>query len=116
VQLRKPDEPYVVLERVETNARERTLFVITPKDQAIRIGRGSHTDIKLNDLTLSRTHAKIEFKDGQFILSDLSSKFGTLLLLQSKQTFSKSLCLQLANRIYKLEVIASHRQRALTSL
>lgn len=36
----------------------------------------------MSDISISRKHAKIEFKDGGFILTDKDSKFGTSVKLQ----------------------------------
>ncbi len=41
------------------------------------LGRDSHCDIHLEDSETSRTHAEIEFVDGDFILRDLKSSNGT---------------------------------------
>ena len=83
------------------------MYVITPKDQVVRIGRTNYADVRINDPTISRVHSQIEFSGGEFRLWDLGSKFGTLLLLKKGQTFKKSLCLQVGNKIYKLESMPS---------
>lgn len=61
--------------------------MLTPKDQGVKLGRGNQSDIRFNDLTMSRTHSMIEFKDGSFYLIDAGSKFGSLLLLQETKEF-----------------------------
>ncbi len=41
------------------------------------IGRGQDCDLPLMDKTVSRLHARIEFKDGLFSIVDINSKHGT---------------------------------------
>ncbi len=45
-------------------------------DREITIGRSPKCDIFLNDMTVSRDHAVIEFKDEQFVLTDHGSYNG----------------------------------------
>jgi pSer/pThr/pTyr-binding forkhead associated (FHA) protein len=53
---------------------ERRAFTIK---RTISIGRDAYTDVYLEDPTVSRLHAVIERRDGDFLLSDRSSN-GTL--------------------------------------
>ena len=78
----------------------------------IRIGRSPQCDIRLQDQTLSRMHSQIEFRNGQFYIWDMGSKFGTLLLLKDPLPFSKAVCLQFRNRIYKWEIKSGINGRA----
>ena len=50
-----------------------------PNDQEVifKVGRGNDQDLKLNDISVSRSHAKIAFNKGKFYLQDNISKFGT---------------------------------------
>ena len=59
VEFVKPDEPYLILEKLEPNPRDRTLYVITPKDLMVRMGRVHTSDIRMNDPTTSRLHCQI---------------------------------------------------------
>merc|ERR1711924_73796 len=47
-----------------------------------KIGRGKEASVRLEDVSLSRWHSTIKFKDGQFTVEDHESKFGTLLAMQ----------------------------------
>lgn len=38
--------------------------------------------MRVPDISVSRYHASIEFKDGHFVVSDNDSKFGTLIMLK----------------------------------
>jgi class 3 adenylate cyclase len=55
----------------------------------VTMGRQSHNDIIVNDNRVSRTHARVEYRRGKFVLVDQSSN-GTYLLLQGKE----SVCLK----------------------
>ncbi|MGO9822239.1 MAG: FHA domain-containing protein [Solirubrobacteraceae bacterium] len=43
------------------------------------LGRGPGCDILLTDPTVSRRHARLRFRDGNWVLQDLRSTNGTLL-------------------------------------
>lgn len=44
------------------------------------MGRGHESDLRISDISVSRLHAKISLINKQYIIEDLSSKFGTLVL------------------------------------
>lgn len=46
---------------------------------ALTIGRHPSCDVVLNDVSVSRRHAELRFRDGRWILRDLGSTNGTLL-------------------------------------
>jgi pSer/pThr/pTyr-binding forkhead associated (FHA) protein len=48
------------------------------------MGRGHESDLRINDISVSRCHALIKFKDGKFLLEDNVSKFGTLVLIKKR--------------------------------
>lgn len=59
-------------------------------------GRGHETDVRINDISVSRTHASITLSNNKIFIKDLKSKFGTLVLLQEDVEISeKPLCLQI---------------------
>jgi adenylate cyclase len=49
------------------------------------LGRQSHNDIVVNDGRVSRTHARIEYRRGKFVLIDQSTN-GTFALIQGKKS------------------------------
>lgn len=51
----------------------------TGTTEALLLGRHSDCDVTVDDLTVSRRHAKLIFRDGCWILHDLGSKNGTIL-------------------------------------
>jgi hypothetical protein len=47
--------------------------------ETLLIGRSDACDVRLEDATVSRRHARLVFRDGAWIVQDLGSKNGTLL-------------------------------------
>ena len=39
----------------------------------------------MNDISVSRCHSIVKYKDGSFFLEDIISKFGTLVMLRDRQ-------------------------------
>jgi adenylate cyclase len=56
------------------------IFVVNRSHPALRMGRGDNNDIVIVSLFASRLHASVQARDGQFVLTDLSSN-GTFVLL-----------------------------------
>jgi pSer/pThr/pTyr-binding forkhead associated (FHA) protein len=46
-------------------------------EKSVMIGRGAECEIDLRDPTISKEHAKIEYKEGDFFIKDQESKHGT---------------------------------------
>jgi pSer/pThr/pTyr-binding forkhead associated (FHA) protein len=53
------------------------------------LGRGHESEVRISDISVSRSHAKITFIDNKFILEDTGSKFGTLVLSKEPITLSE---------------------------
>lgn len=87
VDLARPDDndtPYIIMESLnsEKNTSRTVHTVIINTDQTVfSLGRGHDSELRINDISVSRKHANLEYKNGVFTLTDLKSKFGTLVLL-----------------------------------
>uniref|UniRef100_A0A7S3KJL5 FHA domain-containing protein n=1 Tax=Euplotes crassus TaxID=5936 RepID=A0A7S3KJL5_EUPCR len=87
VDLKRPsdkDTPYIILESLNSEKNSsRTIHIVTINTEktAFSLGRGHDSDLRINDISVSRKHANIEYRDGKFMFVDLKSKFGTLALL-----------------------------------
>ena len=55
------------------------IFVVNRAHPALQMGRDDNNDIVVVSLFASRVHARVEARDGQFVLVDLSSN-GTFVL------------------------------------
>lgn len=56
------------------------IFVVNRTHPALQMGRDDSSDIVIVSLFASRVHARVQERDGQFVLTDLSSN-GTFLLV-----------------------------------
>lgn len=81
----KPSKPYMVLESVtekherREELKERNLHFVYPDEHVpVRLGRGHQCEIRVTDISVSRTHSEIRYEKGKFYVKDLKSKFGTL--------------------------------------
>ncbi len=85
---------YVIFETIpineynenEDNNKKRELFILSFNEKnSIYIGRSHSTDMKLNDITVSRCHCKIIINrnNKKYYIRDLGSKFGTGILIQN---------------------------------
>ena len=59
------------------------IFVVNRTHPALQMGRGDSNDIVIVSLFASRLHARVEARDGQFVLTDLTTN-GTFLLLDEE--------------------------------
>jgi predicted component of type VI protein secretion system len=60
---------------LELEGADRTLK-LAPMGERLTLGRATTASLSVNDTRVSRVHATIEWRGGQYVLSDLSS-FGT---------------------------------------
>jgi len=83
ITVEKPACPYIMLERISLDDKKSsTLSLVVPTDhEPIRMGRGHQCDLRISDISVSRVHALLKYKDGRFLLFDNESKFGTLIQL-----------------------------------
>ena len=57
-------------------------------NHVFKMGRGHESDLRINDISVSRLHAMIKYKNGKFLLEDNVSKFGTLVLINKRTPLS----------------------------
>ena len=82
---------YIILETIplnnnDENGKKREIFILSfDEKDSIFIGRSHTTDMKLNDITVSRYHSKIIINRDKkkFYIRDMGSKFGTGILIQN---------------------------------
>jgi hypothetical protein len=83
--------PYIVLENMMRQEGDqsggpasRGIFVISlAGKKMLKLGRGHESDVRIADVSISRWHATVSFTDnGQFIIEDHGSKFGTLVSMR----------------------------------
>jgi pSer/pThr/pTyr-binding forkhead associated (FHA) protein len=95
----RPSGDYLVLESLNQEKNtSRIIHIIIPGENknSFKFGRGHESDLRINDISVSRCHAIIKFKEDQnfttnptaapfkFYLEDNLSKFGTLVLIRKR--------------------------------
>jgi len=83
----KPEGNYMVLESLsQEKNNSRIIHIIRPSAQknVFKLGRGHESDLRINDISVSRCHARIKLENGKFWLEDNNSKFGTLVLVKQR--------------------------------
>lgn len=81
------------------------------ENATIRIGRNYQSEIRITDISVSRAHSQIVYKDGNFVIKDQKSKFGTLIRIVDNelQLSAKAKSrVQLGRVLYELEVKSDH--------
>jgi len=76
---------YIILESlnsIKENQYPLSIHVLMfiEENESFIIGRGHESDVRISDISVSRSHAKISLKNKKFYLEDTGSKFGTLVL------------------------------------
>lgn len=86
VEWKRPEDsttPYIILESLDIEKNSSRIIhtvMINEQKNKFSLGRGHESDLRINDISVSRLHAHLEYKDGSFVLVDCRSKFGTLAL------------------------------------
>jgi pSer/pThr/pTyr-binding forkhead associated (FHA) protein len=65
------------------------------------MGRGHQCDLRISDISVSRVHALLRYKEGQFLLFDNESKFGTLIHLNNNyQIHNDKAAIQIGRTVF----------------
>jgi len=69
-----PSGPHAILRT------EKGVFIVDLVENLFyNLGRGTASDIKISDISVSRLHCRMLYRDRKLYLIDCQSKFGTLL-------------------------------------
>eukprot|EP00923_Selenidium_pygospionis_P007990 GHVN01013545.1.p1 GENE.GHVN01013545.1~~GHVN01013545.1.p1 ORF type:complete len:723 (+),score=105.88 GHVN01013545.1:1947-4115(+) len=83
----RPELPYIILEPRQSQQARGLHVVSLAGRKSAQLGRGHESDIRLSDISVSRSHARLKFvhtRDGHyFYLEDDNAKFGTLIELKT---------------------------------
>ena len=86
--LRSDYKKYIIFESLLTdhekrnNPQTRNFYTINLQDRTeYNIGRGHESDLRLNDISISRIHCTLNIKENSIFISDHISKFGTLIFI-----------------------------------
>lgn len=75
--LEKPLGNYIILEGACEKSKSVMIIQNVPPE-GIKLGRGHECEIRITDISVSRSHAFIKNVNGSFYLFDNKSKFGSL--------------------------------------
>ena len=78
---------YILLESMpldKNTSRNIHLLCVTKEQNEFKLGRGHESQVRINDISVSRCHAIIKCKPDGFYIEDNTSKFGTIILLKNK--------------------------------
>ena len=80
-------DAYIVLDSIPLEKNGASYRYISKfSNNLLKIGRGIDMDLIMNDLSISRNHCHLELNEnGEVLLTDANSKFGTLVLIQAKK-------------------------------
>jgi hypothetical protein len=92
IEIEKPKKPYILLQSLNEGRQdeERMLFLVKLPDTYLKIfklGRAQTSEIRMTDISVSRSHAYIRYFNKQFHLFDNTSKFGTLVKMKGSIVF-----------------------------
>lgn len=82
--IERPEAPYFIIEGLSQHGNNRGMHSASLKEcNSVMLGRGHDSQIRIGDISVSRCHARIKYFQGQFVLEDNNSKFGTLVQVNS---------------------------------
>ena len=120
IDIEKPNCNYIILESLEqikeNNENHKFIHVIKLiNENDITIGRSNFADIKIHDISVSRMHAKLNFNFEQKCLqiTDLKSKFGSLILIKDKIELKCGECLiaQVGRTLFGVNVVKKEEEK-----
>ena len=79
---------YILLECItEDKQKNKYLYIVSLDNNTklVNIGRAHDCSLVISDASISRNHCALRIKNKKIFLEDCSSKFGTLVLIQSEQ-------------------------------
>jgi hypothetical protein len=81
--IKYPEKNYVVLENFNESRESSLMHIIDfGTTNTVNIGRARNSDIRINDISVSRKHASLKMTKNGVYMVDLDSKFGTLMQIR----------------------------------
>ena len=111
INIEKPNCDYIILEslnQMKNNSNVKSIHIVQLNNEDIIIGRGHFSDIRINDISVSRNHACLKYNEesGRLLLRDLKSKFGTLVLIKKPLVINNNkICLQIGRTYAEASLI-----------
>lgn len=73
----------------KNTSRNIHMLTVTANKNEFKLGRGHESEVRINDISVSRCHAIIKCKKDGFYIEDNLSKFGTIVLLKEKMRLAE---------------------------
>jgi pSer/pThr/pTyr-binding forkhead associated (FHA) protein len=104
--------PFIVLEnqvRDSDQRPSRAFHVLPLVNNLLKFGRGHASNVRIDDVPISRCHATIRFHEGQFLIADCNSKFGTSVALRRFQPIlpNQPLSIQVGRTVLSFQLQAA---------
>lgn len=101
-----PEPPYAIFECYSKDSADSNgLCVISFSNKNIlRMGRHGENDVMINDVSVSRRQAVLQWDDGWLFVCDVGSKFGTLAQLRQPRAVGRRLEVQCGKSLVELGV------------
>ena len=90
----------------ENNNVKNIHIVRLEENQEYSVGRAHDSDIRINDISVSRKHAKMIFNQGKLYIKDEDSKFGTLVLLSENKKLNGNESFQIGRTFLEVKMNA----------
>ncbi|KAK6590271.1 hypothetical protein RS030_162417 [Cryptosporidium xiaoi] len=106
VNVPKTRPPFIVLENIYGNVHRGVHVVSMAEKKDLKLGRGHESDVRISDVSISRYHATIRYRNENFMLEDHDSKFGTLVSVRRPQAIESNhnLSLQVGRTVVNLRL------------
>ncbi|CAD8078832.1 unnamed protein product [Paramecium sonneborni] len=107
IQVEKLDGPYIILEQItrQESLSKSLTFMHAFGTCSVSIGRGHNSEIRCQDISVSRNHANISYEKF-WSIQDQGSKFGTLRIIQNKLQLLKDIQeIQVGRVLLKIKII-----------
>jgi len=73
----------------KNTSRNIHMLTVTQNKSEFKLGRGHESEVRINDISVSRCHAIIKCKKDGFYIEDNLSKFGTIVLLKDRMKLAE---------------------------
>jgi hypothetical protein len=83
----KASTNYILMESMPLDKNTAmTIHMLTASEHknTWKMGRGHESEVRINDISVSRFHAILKYRDDGFYIEDNNSKFGTIVLVQDR--------------------------------
>jgi len=103
---RLPQPPYVIFEyysKDSVNSNGLCIITFTNKN-ILKMGRHVDNDVVINDVSVSRRQATLQWDEESLFIADSGSKFGTLTLLRQPRIVGEKLEVQCGKSLIEFDV------------